>query len=95
MWNQRAAADLLTLLKVLGRHVHAVLLPCAKQLGLEAVNLLVQLLDVSCLADLLIHLQCAAQAVYILRSSDTHVPLSLACSSTSGAAESTLDAPRA
>ena len=95
MWNQQAEADLLTLLEVLCRHIHTVLLPCAEQLGLEAVDLLVQLLDVSCLADLLIHLQSAAQAVYMLQFSDTHDPLFLPFSSSSGAAQSTHDAPHA
>ena len=52
-----SAGYLLALLEELGRHVHAVLLARAEQLGLEAVDLLVQLLDVRRLADLLVDLQ--------------------------------------
>lgn len=48
--------DLFLLLELVCWQIDPVLLPRAEQLCLQAVNLLVQLLDVGCLADLLIDL---------------------------------------
>ena len=62
---QYATAHLLALLELVSGQVDAVLLARAEQLGLEAVNLLVELLDVRRLADLLVHLQQELQKVSI------------------------------
>ena len=43
--------------------VHSVLLPCCKQLFLQLVYLTVQLLDVSCLGDALVHLRSASSKI--------------------------------
>ena len=53
----QAKAHLLPLLELVGWQVDAVLLARAKQLGLEAVDLLVELFYVGRLADLLVHLR--------------------------------------